>query len=522
MKRFLAALAVALLAILAGAGCNDYGNTFQANTGAFLSFVSPSQVAAQSGQFTLTLMGSGFVLQTKVHWNGTTLVTTVPVDSTGTALGNIVTAAVPANLVNTPGVVTIVTVNPASGAGNNGLSNTLAFIVNNPPNPVPTVSSVSPTTAVAGCPLALTVNGTNFLNSSSDATQVSTLNFTLGQSQYQFSAVSTPAASINSSQITVTIPAADLPSAGTAIATVSVTNPPSAPLSGVSGSSGSGGGSSLNNSSAPPTVTITAPSGSCPAAVKSQPTSSASASVVEETPALSLDGRFVAYTALQNEHSQILLRDTCASASSTCQPRTTVISSAADGTAGDDDSHSPSMSSDGRFIAFSSAAGNLVENPPTGRQVYLYDSCAGAASSCKPSTTLISTDPNGTLLNAEGILPSVSSSGRFIAFLAVTPSLSSNSSAASSQSKSSSATPNSGLRQVFVRDTCFGAANCTPKTTRISLQPGDGSILPKPPGPAISGNAQHIALSDAASATLFTRAVAVDDRVFLALASQPQ
>lgn len=520
MKRFLAALAVALLAILAGAGCNDYGNTFQANTGAFLSFTSPSQVAAQSGQFTLTLMGSGFVLLTKVHWNGTTLATTVPVDSNGAALGTIVTAVVPANLINTPGVVTIVTVNPASGAGNNGLSNTLAFIINNPPNPVPTVTSVSPTTTVAGCSLSLTVNGTNFLNSSSDATQVSTLNFTLGQSQYQFTATSTPAASINSSQITVTIPAADLPSAGTA--TVSVTNPPSAPLAGVSGSSGSGGGSSLNNSSAPPTVTITPPNGPCPAAAKSQPTAAASASVVEETPAVSLDGRFVAYTALQNEHSQVLLRDTCAGVSSSCQPRSTVVSSAADGTAGDDDSRSPSMSSDGRFIAFSSAAGNLTENPPAGRQVYLYDSCAGAASSCKPSTTLISTDPNGTLLNAESILPSVSSSGRFVAFLAVTPSLSSNSSAPSSQSKSSSASANSGVRQVFVRDTCFGAANCTPKTTRISLQPGDGSGMPKPPGPALSGNAQHIALADAASATLFTRAVAVDDRVFLALASQPQ
>ncbi|MGH9741663.1 MAG: hypothetical protein ACRD51_04855, partial [Candidatus Acidiferrum sp.] len=83
---------------------------------------------------------------------------------------------------------------------------------------------------------------------------------------------------------------------------------------------------------------------------------------------------------------------------------------------------------------------------------------------------------------------------------------------------------NSGFRQVFVRDTCLGAANnCTPQTTRISLQPGDGSgtgttgAPAKPAGPAISGSADHVALAGGATATLFTRSLAVDDDVFLAL-----
>ena len=36
------------------------------------------------------------------------------------------------------------------------------------------------------------------------------------------------------------------------------------------------------------------------------------------------------------------------------------------------------MTADGRYIAFSSAATNLIANAPLGRQVYLRDTCAGA------------------------------------------------------------------------------------------------------------------------------------------------
>jgi len=213
-------------------------------------------------------------------------------------------------------------------------------------------------------------------------------------------------------------------------------------------------------------------------------------------------------------------RDTCQGADASCQPHTILVSSALDGTAPSDDSHSPSMSSDGRYVAFSSAAANLVAETGAGRQIYLRDTCFGVSGSCTPATQLVSTDPNGALVGAEGILPSLSSSGRFVAFLAVTPTHS----AAPSTDKSSSSAANSGYRQVFVRDTCLGAANCTPKTTRISLQPGDGSGsgTNKPAGPAISGSANHIALAGGGTATLFTRSVAVDDGVFLALTKNQQ
>ncbi|HKV62928.1 MAG TPA: IPT/TIG domain-containing protein [Candidatus Acidoferrum sp.] len=510
MKRSWAALAVAVIGFAGGAGCNDYGNTFQNNTGAFVSFLSPSQIPACVGSncadVTLTLKGAGFVLKTVVQWNGKPLVTTVPVDSTGAALGNTVAAVIPAAMLAKPGTATVLTVNPASGAGQNGLSNTITFIIDNPANPLPTVTSVSPACAAPGADLPLTVTGTNFLTSSASSSQVSTLNWNFGGSQFQFTA---PTATITATQITVTIPKADISAAGSA--SVTVFNPPSLPLANVSGSTGSGGGTSTAS-------TVTIQSAPCPVAAKASAGAEASAIVAEETPAVSLDGRYVAYTAVQEDHAQIFLRDTCEGVTSGCQPRTTMLSVAADGTPANDNSHAPSMSSDGRYIAFSSAATNLVENAPPGRQVYLLDTCAGARDSCKPATHLISTDPNGALVGAESILPSVSSSGRFVAFLAITPSHSSN--PASAQAKTSGGS-NSGFRQVFIRDTCLGATNCTPKTTRISLQPGDATGSASPPaGPALSGSANHVAVAGSGTATLFTRSVAVDDRVFLAIANQ--
>jgi hypothetical protein len=214
-----------------------------------------------------------------------------------------------------------------------------------------------------------------------------------------------------------------------------------------------------------------------------------------------------------------------------------LLSVAGDGEAASGDSHTPSMSSDGRYIAFSSDAANLVENAPPGRQIYLRDTCIGADASCEPSTILVSTDSGGALVGAESILPSISSSGRFVAFLAVTPSHSPNH--PSAEAKPSAGAANSGLRQVFVRDTCLGfrprafvsgfqlrlfadapegATSCTPKTTRISVRPGDGiGTEEKPAGPALSGEAKQVAMTGAKASTLFTRSVPVDDSVFVAI-----
>jgi len=538
MKRFWTAFAVALTAIFVVAGCNDYGNTFQNPTGAALTSLSPDRIPAGGQAFTILMNGAGFVAQTKVQWNGKTcpISTTASTSSCTTTItldaNNVVTsvtANIPASLISKPGTASINTINPASGTGNNGLSNTLTFIIENPPNPVPTVTSVSPTCATVGSGLSLTISGTNFLTGPTNTTpqQVSTVIWTLGGSQGQFAA---PTGS-TSTAITVPIPSADTSVAGNA--TVAVSNPPSLPLPNVAGSVGSGGGSSAITAAS----MVTVQNGTCTVADK-QTTSQSAAAIAEETPAVSLDGRYVAYTVVQNEHAQIFFRDTCEGASSGCQPRTSLLSAGSDGEAALGDSHSPSMSADGRYVAFSSDATNFTENVPAGRQIYLRDTCVGAGGSCKPLTQLISTDPSGALSGTESILPSVSASGRFVAFLAITPSRAANH--RSAEAKPSASAGNSGFRQVFVRDTCLGfrqpslfgpmfqlrldgvqgTASCTPKTTRISLQPGDGKATgSQPGGPALSGQAGHVAVPSANVATLFTRFVAVDDSVFLAVTS---
>jgi hypothetical protein len=509
MMRSWTALAVASAAIFAATGCNDYGNTFQGNTGIFLQFISPANVTAGGPDLTITLTagnGSAFVVQTTVTWDQknikTCVVTTTaanicaPPNDTGSVVS--VTAVVPAALTAKSGTHFIQTVQPHSGAGTNGLSNPVAFEVFPPPNPVPIVSSVSPNTATAGSAAAtLTITGTKFLLTSDPS----------GGSQVLWNATTQTNLSvtnITATQIQATVPAAQLASAGTA--TVTVYNPPVPPLPSppcAVNCSGFGGGGASNGS----TFTITAAGGNA--------ASASNAMVEEETPAVSLDGRYVAYTAAQNGHSQVFARDTCQGADPACQPRTLLVSSALDGSAASDESHAPSMSSDGRYVAFSSAATNLVAESTAGRQVYVRDTCFGVSAACTASTQLISTDPDGALVGTEAILPSVSASGRFVAFLAVTATYSS----AASVDKSGASASNNAFRQVFVRDTCLGTASCMPRTTRISLEPGNGpgTGTSKPAGPAISGSANHVALAGGSTATLFTHSVAVDDGVFLAL-----
>lgn len=506
MKRSWATLVIGFLGFFAAAGCNDYGSTFQNNTGAFLSSLSPSNVNAvgsnpvpPANPLTLVVNGSGFVATTVVTWNGTKLVTTPNKISNGAVIS--VTATVPPALFASPGTATIITQNPFSGSGNNGLSNALTFTINPKANPVPAITTISPTSTpvekATGSGVPLTITGTNFLTNS-DPAQVSQVLFNLPTSQ---TTLANP--TITATQITVQIPATLLLNA--AVATVTVFNPPSPPPVGCQfNCNGSGGGPSNQE-----TFTITT---SGPVAAHAF---TVNANAVEETPAVSADGRFVAYTSAQGGHTQTFLRDTCEGADSNCSPRTILLSSAPDGTMGNNDSHWPSMSSDGRFVAFTSSAGNLVVGAPSGRQIYLRDTCLGAAASCAPSTQLISTDSSGALVGTEGILPSVSASGRFVAFIAVTPTHDANQ---VSQTKSAPAATNSGYRQVFVRDTCLGASNCTPKATRISLEPGDApAIGTLPAAPALSGSAKNIALAGASNPTWFTRSVPVDDRIFLAI-----
>jgi len=492
MKRFWTAVAVAGFAFGLLAGCNDYNNSIQYNTGATLTNIAPNGLPAGAGSFLLTVNANqlnGFNSTTVVQWNGQKLASTF-VDTTT------MTATVPETLMAKPGTAFVNTLTAQSGTGQNGLSNTLAFNIYGAPNPLPTLTSVTPGTAPAcgtscsNAAVTITVVGTNFLQSSNNGGSLVTFADKLTPMQ-QPTALSIT--SFSDTQIQAVIPGTFLANADTA--TIVVSNPGSGPCNQPSCLPLVGGGNSN-----PFSFLI---GGGAPAAI------------AEETPAISQDGRYVVYGSQQGQINQILLKDTCVGISSGCSVNTRVVSVAADGTAGNADSHNAVVTPDGRYVAFSSAATNLVEGAAAGRQVYVHDTCIGAENSCKPATTLISTDSQGALNGTESVLPSISSTGRYVAFVAITPSNTQKIPAAAAAIVQ--AAPNSGLRQVFVRDTCLGATDCTPKTTRISMMPGDAPANgTKPAGPAVSGTAKQIALADRKSATVFTPTVAVDENVVLA------
>ena len=132
-------LGIALAAIFAVAGFNDYGNTFQNPTGAAINFLAPADANAGGSDFTLTVTSTsrGFVALSVVQWNGKTIASKY-VSATQ------VTATVPAALIAKPGTAFVNTLQPHSGAGTNGLSNTLSFMINPAGNPVPAITSISP------------------------------------------------------------------------------------------------------------------------------------------------------------------------------------------------------------------------------------------------------------------------------------------------------------------------------------------------------------------------------------------
>jgi hypothetical protein len=502
MRRFWTAVAVTGLAFGWLAGCNDYNNSIQYNTGATVTNIAPSGLPAGSASFLLTVNASatnGFNTTTVIQWNGQKLTNQTYVDATT------MTATVPASLLTKPGTALVNTLTAQSGTGQNGLSNTLAFTIYGAPNPLPTLTSVAPTsaaacgTACANASVTITVTGTNFLPASNNGGSLVTFADKLTPMQQPTALTIT---SLSSTQIQAVIPGTYLANPDTA--TIQVTNPGNGLCTQPSCLPLVGGGTSaaalqfLIGGGAPATAT---------------------AAIAQETPAISQDGRYVVYSSQQNQVNQILLKDTCVGVTNGCSVNTRVVSVAADATAGNADSHNAVVTPDGRYVAFSSAATNLVEGAPAGRQVYVHDTCIGADSSCKTSTTLISTDSQGALSGTESILPSISSTGRYVAFVAVTATNAPK--VAGGTAASVSAAPNSGLRQVFVRDTCLGATSCTPSTTRISMVPGDAPANgTTPAGPAISGLAKQIALADGKTATVFTPTVAVDENVVLAVPKQ--
>jgi TolB protein len=503
------------------AGCNDYNNSVQYNTGATLTNLSPSGMAAgatpnpsstiqcpgtPSGQnnpcFTLYVIASATnafsnssgVPTPVVEWGGTKLTTTF-IDTTN------VSAQVPYSYLAKPGTVSVNTYQPTGqGTGYNGLSNSLTFTIYGQANPYPTLSSVAPTSAPycdstsAKCAnVSISVTGTNFLQTSNNGGSQVTLT---GPSTYnEETAITVNSISGDGKTMTATIPGTLLCASGPVA--VNVINPPSGiclvscPALGGGDTNSPPAGQSATTQTF--TITNSTVVNTCPPNVPPGTTTTA------DRPAISQDGRYVAYASAENGTKQILVRDTCLGASKRCVASTATISVTPDGTAGNADSHGVSMTPDGRYVAFSSAATNLAANVPAGQQVYVRDTCHGATGSCKPATQMVSVDAAGKLAGLASVLPTISANGRYVAFVAETPSVLA-SAAKAANTASATLTPGSALRQIFVRDTCVGAANCTAITTRVSVLPGSAAAnaaqltgVVAEDAPAISQDGRYVA-----------------------------
>jgi hypothetical protein len=143
-------------------------------------------------------------------------------------------------------------------------------------------------------------------------------------------------------------------------------------------------------------------------------------------PAISDDGRFVAFTtqtpaAGGGVTSDVFIHDTCNSSLGSvagCTPSTTTISLAANGSAGNGPSTSSrhAVSGDGRLVAFSSSATNLVAGGNPSAQVFVRDTCkssAGNIAGCSPQTVLVSSSGGGAI---GGFNAAISYDGHFVAF----------------------------------------------------------------------------------------------------------
>jgi hypothetical protein len=458
-----------LLVLLSGCGSNSqpYNDT------PTITSLFPSSAAAGGPAFTLNIAGNGFISTSVVYWNNTARTTSFNTTSTQLSI------SVTPQDIATAGTAQVVVVTPSPGGGP---STAVNFTITPAQNPVPTITSLSPTSTPVGVlppGNILTVNGTNFVSSSSVA----------------FNGIFRTTNFVSASQLTVPMSASDVASN----ATINVTVSTPVPGGGVSGSAafkvGTGGSVRLKASATagalfPQVVSVRAAGG---------PANAASAA-----PAVSSDGRFVGFYSMATNlvalgaSGSIFVRDTCLGTAN-CAPQTIAVDLAPDGSAPNTAAESQvAISGDGRFVAFASSATNLIASvsatAPFSSQsnVYVRDLCAGvdAPTGCVPHTELVSVGASGDFAAGASSSPSLSSDGRFVAFASAARNLVAGSVALGDG--------------VYVRDTCAGAtstAACVPHTYSASLGIND-ELLAKVLGtPAISADGRYVAFSASNAAT---------------------
>ncbi len=157
--------------------------------------ISPPFATAGGGAFALTVNGTNFTAGSLVRWNGQDRATTYVSAAR-------LTASIPSSDLAASGTAAVTVFNPTPGGGT---SNAQSFTINVAANPLPTLSTISPTSALTGGNgFTLTVDGTNFLTGS----------------VVRWNGADRATVFVNSTRLTAAILSADVAAGGTAGITV--------------------------------------------------------------------------------------------------------------------------------------------------------------------------------------------------------------------------------------------------------------------------------------------------------------
>jgi Tol biopolymer transport system component len=191
-------------------------------------------------------------------------------------------------------------------------------------------------------------------------------------------------------------------------------------------------------------------------------------------PRISSDGRYVAFESLA---TNLVAGDTNGSYDVFVHDRqtgqTTRVSVDSTGVEGDADSSWPSISSDGRYVAFHSYATNLVAGDTNGsRDVFVHDRQTG-------QTTRVSVDSTGIEGDGGSSYQSISSDGRYVAFYSYATNLVTG--------------DTNSFRDVFVHDRQTG------QTTRVSVDSTGAEGDRESAWPSISSDGRYVAFDSVAT-----------------------
>jgi hypothetical protein len=450
----------------------------------------PSHVQAGAAPIQLTLKGTGLFDSSTVKWNGVARLASLSSSQLVVALS--------ANDVAAAGNAQVSVSNPAPGGGNSAPAN---FTVDPfTSNPAPVVSSLSATRAPAGWPgIPLLIKGSGFVAATT----------------MQWNGSNRPSTPLSSSLLKTGIPIADLANSGNALINIFTTGPgggtssvkpfiiddvatdavgvverssvstdlteadsgvPTASMSAngryivfsSSFATNPAGGTSNHRHAFLRDTCVGAAAGCTPSlSLISQNDSGQPGDSESYDPFISATGRFVVFGSYSSNlvprdtsGADIFVRDTCIGVSAGCTPTTKKVSADNSGSRSFPTNASPSVSKDGRFVAFTSGMSDYYTKTSV---INLRDTCTGAPSGCSPKASRIDVGPGGVDANGFSFVPIISSSGRYVAF---------------ESSATNLVTPNpvSGEGYVFLRDTCLGASGCTPSTTLVSVDRSGSAV----------------------------------------------